>query len=127
MSRRDVEAVRLNFPLSIENKDNALVESATLRLLLEHEEESDNDDDELEVRIYRKRRGSRRRLINRQPIRQSAAKLQRRWLEFEISEEVAAALGAEQSLELIVQLVRLQVSSLCIYSNELLKRSIFQG
>ncbi|OXU30525.1 hypothetical protein TSAR_007328 [Trichomalopsis sarcophagae] len=103
-TRRD-EPVRLNFPLSIENKDNALVESATLRLLLEHEEP---DDDELEVRLYRRRRGSRRRLLTRQPLRQLASRLQRRWLEFDISEEVAAALAGSEELQLTLQLIRLE-------------------
>ena len=102
--------------MRIENHESALVESATLRLLLDH----DLDDSlgaGLEVLVYRKRpAASRRRLLVRRSV-QEARTLQRRWLEFDLTDEIAAAasLSGGEPVRFLVQLLR-KVSCILLFT-----------
>lgn len=108
------DGISLSFPLAMDRPESALVESAALRLLLDHDE--NNLTGELDIRIYRRRAsGARRRLLSRRLVREPET-LRRRWLEFDLTDEVAAAtsLDAGAPFHLLVQVLS-KVGS-CLYS-----------
>jgi hypothetical protein len=82
--------------------ENVLVESATLRLLLDHKEPRS---ERVQVRLYRKRAsGDRRWLVGQYSVQESES-LRRRWIEFDLTDVVSTTLDSNAPLYLIVQVV----------------------
>lgn len=110
----EIEATRdgtaLSFSVNPVDDDTNMLESANLRLLLDHDEGSDAG--ELEVRVYQyqesfaRRSSSSRigRLVGQRVIQEADA-LRCRWLEFDLTEELQD-ITREDVLRLLVQVVQ---------------------
>ncbi|KAJ8682266.1 hypothetical protein QAD02_018058 [Eretmocerus hayati] len=114
------EGIAINFGLrgNVEQPERALVESATLRILLDHyhdyyeDEVSDNEivgnkiRPQLEIRVYRRERGrsSRSRQLVAKRVVTEPDSLRRRWVEFDLTDELARSIDASAPLALLIRL-----------------------
>ncbi|XP_011497944.1 PREDICTED: bone morphogenetic protein 6 [Ceratosolen solmsi marchali] len=108
--KRTREGIALSFPLTVDESENVLVESASLRLLLDHNEEPRSGS--VQVRLYRRRAaGTRRWLVDHRTIEEPEF-LRRRWLEFDLTDVVTATLDSNAPLYLTLQVVHEDASHL---------------
>lgn len=101
------EGTMLHFSIPVNELDNnSVIESATLRLLLDHDED-DEPNTELEIRVYQSRlpdeQRRRNRLLHRLRVPQPQ-NIRRRWLEFELGGQIIGNVNANE-LKLLVQVL----------------------